>query len=209
MPIKCHSPQPRKLIGKGVPFQRGIYLHPVIVDPIGSRGQTLQGLYIWCPKHLSQCCDTWPSSRVQHHLWRFSVLVQVKHFGKRNFGAKECVCLVDKMQIHGWWLIEHLYLQIYIWNPTWWFPIVLFQRTHFQVPMLNSEIVGLHEVFNDNNSRYNPLTASRGCWNPPTTNRCTSPFPFPLQNGWGRAIYKPNFLVILGVWDMPLAPTIL
>ena len=33
-----------------------------------------------------------------------------------------------------------------------------------------------------------------------------SPFPFPLQNGWGRAIYKPNFLVILGVWDMAPGP---
>ena len=36
-----------------------------------------------------------------------------------------------------------------------------------------------------------------------------SPTPFPLQNGWARALYKPNFLLILGVWEMPLAPTIL
>ncbi len=26
-----------------------------------------------------------------------------------------------------------------------------------------------------------------------------SPTPFPLQNGWARALYKPNFLLILGV----------
>ena len=36
-----------------------------------------------------------------------------------------------------------------------------------------------------------------------------SPSPFPLQNGWARVPYKPTFLVIFWVWEMPLAPTIL
>ena len=40
---------------------------------------------------------------------KFQCLGASETVWKRNFGAKECVCLVDKMQIHGWWLIEHLY----------------------------------------------------------------------------------------------------
>ena len=54
-----------------------------------------------------------------------------------------------------------------------------------------------------------------GIWNRPDQNNnmaktvSISPSPFPLQNGWARALYKPTFLVILGVWEMPLAPTIL
>ena len=33
-----------------------------------------------------------------------------------------------------------------------------------------------------------------------------SPFPFPLQNGWARALYKPNILLILGSekWGWPV-----
>ena len=119
VPIKCHSPQPRKLIGKG--------------DLIGSRGQTLQGLYIWCPKHLSQCCDTWPSSRVQHHLWSFSVLVQAKHFESEILVRKSVYVWLTRCKFMDDDLLNICILQIYVWNLTWWFPLVLFQRTHFQV----------------------------------------------------------------------------
>ena len=35
------------------------------------------------------------------------------------------------------------------------------------------------------------------------------PLPISPQNGWARALYKPTFLVILWVWEMPLALTIL